>query len=338
MGFCNQTGIQLFVEVLMRKYTLFKRRGEDRDGTVWYVRIRDERGTRRAYSTVCTRKEEAEDYAELHFGAGTRAPTLKAFAVERHFFEHGVCRWLLRREAGGHAITENTLKVYRHALTQILKAFGEKRLTEIRLYDLEGWLLRPDCADNSKMGVRGVLRILFKEAVREELLKEDPTKQIESLKVRKLERGVFTLDELAKLFPLDRAEMFRTWGGQVSAIFSLTMATAGLRNSKARALQWRHYLQADRALLVEQQEQDHAITDTKGKRDRLVLLPDRTCIELDQWHQATPYGDSDSYMFPNAAGAPYAMRAPQVRGHFIDEELTKQLFLWNPRPLYLNGR
>jgi integrase len=295
----------------MRKFTLFKRRGEDRDGTVWYVRVRDERGKRHAYTTGCTRKDEAEDYAEMHYGSGKRAPTLAVFVAERHFFERGACFWLLRREAGGHEITDNTLKVYRHALLQILTAFGEKRLSEIRLHDLETWVLRLTCADSSKMGILGVLRILFKEAVREELLKEDPTKQIEPLKVKRLERGVFTLAELAKLFPLDRVELFRIWGGQVYAVFALTMATAGLRNAEARALQWRHYLRADRALLVEQQEQDGVICGTKGKRDRVVLLPDRTCQELDQWHEATPYGESDGYVFPNATGVPYHERAPQ---------------------------
>lgn len=43
--------------------------------------------------------------------------------------------------------------------------------------------------------------------------------------------------------------MVRIWGGHIYAVFALTMATAGLRNAEARALQWRHYLKADRALL-----------------------------------------------------------------------------------------
>jgi integrase len=310
MGSGNQTGIQFSEEDFMRKYTLFKRKAEDRD-PIWYVKVYDERGKRKAYSTGCTRKEDAEDFAEQHYGKGKRAPTLAAFVDDRHFFERGACRWLLRREAGGHEITENTLRVYRLALKKIKEFFGEKRLTEIRLYDLEGWLLRLECADSSKMGILGVLRILFKEALREELVKEDPTKQIEPLKVKQLARGVFTIDELAKLFPPDRAEMFRIWGGQLFATFCLTMASAGLRNAEARALQWRHYLRPDRALLVEQQEQNGEITRTKGKRDRVVLLPDRTCAELDQWHQVSPYGDSDLYIFPNASGGPYHERAPQ---------------------------
>ena len=294
----------------MKKYTLFKRKAEGRD-PIWYVKVYDERGKRKAYSTGCTRKEEAEDYTEQHYGKGKRAPILAAFIEDRHFFERDACRWLLRRQAGGHEITENTLIVYRQALKRIKETFGEKRLTDIRLFDLEGWILRLPCADSSKMSVLGVLRILFKEAMREELIKEDPTKQIEPLKVKQLTRGVFSLEELAKLFPLDRADMFRIWGGQLFASFFLTMATAGLRNSETRALQWKHFLRDERALLVEQQEQLGKITHTKGKRDRLVLIPDRTCTELDKWNEKTPYGDSDDFMFPNAAGTPYRMRAPQ---------------------------
>jgi len=294
----------------MRKYTLFKRRAEGRD-PVWYVKVYDDQGRRKAYSTGCTRKEDAEDEAEKRFGKGKRAPVLNAFIAERHFFVRGECRWLLRREAGGHEITENTLKIYRHALAMIVKAFGEKRLSDIRLFDLEGWILRLDIASSTKSIVLGVMRILFKEAVREELIKEDPTKQLEPLKVKRLERGVFTLEELAKLFPLDRAELLRIWGGEIYAVFALTMATAGLRNAEARALLWKHYLRSDRALLVEQQEQDGVITRTKGKRDRVVLLPDRTCSELDIWRQATPYGERDQYIFPNAHGLPYHERAPQ---------------------------
>ncbi|MGD0727067.1 MAG: tyrosine-type recombinase/integrase [Spirochaetia bacterium] len=303
----------------MRKYILFKRRGEGRD-PVWYVKIY-ENGRRRAKAIridtgdgttrPCTLKEEAEDYAELHYGQGQRAPVLKAFIEERHFFERGACFWILDREAHGHTISPNTIKVYKHALKQILAVFGEKRLTEIRMRDLKYWILALPCADSTKNTILGVSKILFTVALEEELIKESPTALLKAVKADKLVRGVFTLAELAKLFPLDRVELFRIWGGQIYAAFALTMATAGLRNAEARALQWKHYLVADRALLVEQQEQDGKICGTKGKRDRVVLIPDRTCVELDHWHQATPYGDSDGYMFPNAAGVPYHERAPQ---------------------------
>ena len=51
----------------MRKYTLFKRKGEDRETSVYYVRVYDEHGRRKAYSTGCSKKEDAIDYAEQHF-------------------------------------------------------------------------------------------------------------------------------------------------------------------------------------------------------------------------------------------------------------------------------
>jgi hypothetical protein len=98
--------------------------------------------------------------------------------------------WLLRREAGGHEITANTLRAYSLSLRKIKEAFRDKRLSELRLH-LENWLLRAEGADSSKIVSLGVLRILFKEAIREELIKEDPTKQIKPLKVRGIVRGVF---------------------------------------------------------------------------------------------------------------------------------------------------
>ncbi len=304
----------------MKPYTLFKRRGGDRDTAIWYVRVMEDGQdlqtgqpvrVRKAYSTGCNKKDDAEDYAELHFGSGKRAPTLDAFIEDRHFFERGACRWIQRREAGGHELTENTLKVYRHALGMIKKAFGARRLSEIRLKDLEIWILGLGCASSTKSVVMSVLRVLLREAVRDELIKEDPTKQLEPLKIKRMVRGVFNMAELGRLFPPDRAEFKQIWGGQLYATFFLTMATAGLRNSETRALQWRHYLRAERALLVEQQAQRGGITHTKGKRDRLVLIPDRTCAELDQWHESTLYGELDDFMFPNANGAPYGMHAPQ---------------------------
>jgi hypothetical protein len=94
----------------VRKYTLFKQKAEDRD-PIWYVKVYDDAGRRKAYSTGCTRKEGATDFAELHYGKGKRAPTLAAFVEDRHFFQRGQCRWLLRRAAGGHDITDNTLRV-----------------------------------------------------------------------------------------------------------------------------------------------------------------------------------------------------------------------------------
>lgn len=98
--------------------------------------------------TLFKRKAEDRYYAEQHYGKGKRAPSLSAFIEDRHFFIRGECRWLLRREAGGHEITENTLRVYRLALK----------------------------------------------------------------KINGLTRGVFSLEELAKLFPLDRGDLFRIWG------------------------------------------------------------------------------------------------------------------------------
>ena len=80
----------------MRKYTLFKRKAEDRD-PVWYVKVYDDQGRRKAFSTGCTRKEDSNDFAELHYGKGKRAPTLAAFVEDRHFFQRGECRWLLQR-------------------------------------------------------------------------------------------------------------------------------------------------------------------------------------------------------------------------------------------------
>ena len=56
----------------MRKYTLFKRKAEDRD-PVWYVKVYDDQGRRKAYSTGCTRKEDA---ARPHPGGLRRGPAL----------------------------------------------------------------------------------------------------------------------------------------------------------------------------------------------------------------------------------------------------------------------
>jgi hypothetical protein len=75
--------------LVVRKYTLFKRKAEDRD-SIWYVKVYDAAGKRKAYSTGCTRKEDALDFAELHYGKGKRAPNLAAFVADGHFFTRGL--------------------------------------------------------------------------------------------------------------------------------------------------------------------------------------------------------------------------------------------------------
>ena len=299
----------------MKPYTLFKRRGGDRDTAIWYVRVMEDGQdlqtgqpvrVRKAYSTGCNKKDDAEDYAELHFGSGKRAPTLDAFIEDRHFFERGACRWIQRREAGGHELTENTLKVYRHALGMIKKAFGARRLSEIRLKDLEIWILGLGCASSTKSVVMSVLRVLLREAVRDELITYEPTKQLEPLKIKRMVRGVFDIAQHRQALPSTPCRVQADLGRPTLRTFFLTMATAGLRNSETRALQWRHYLRAERALLVEQQAQRGGITHTKGKRDRLVLIPDRTCAELDQWHESTLYGEPATSCSRTQTGRPPA--------------------------------
>lgn len=287
-------------------YSLFKRRSAGRTAT-WYVLIW-EGDKRKAYTTRCSKKEDAEAYAEKHFKKG-RSPTLSDFVAERCFFVRGQCRWLQRTEDHGRSITENTLLFYRAGMKKLLEGFGDKRLTEISRKDMEQWLIGLQVAPKTKNSILGVARLLWNEAKFDDLLSENMVLDLKPYKTSGAARGHFSLGELATMFPLDTDAMYRIWGNQLKATMFLLVASTGIRNAEVRGLAWRHYLQAERALMVEQQVQHGAITRTKAKRDRIVLLPDRTVAALDSFRAASLYNRDNDFMFANYNGKPHGPRA-----------------------------
>jgi integrase len=114
--------------------------------------------------------------------------------------------------------------------------------------------------------IRHTLNIVFQEAKRQGLVKENPVADIEPLPNNYTERGTFTLDELGKLFPPELEKLVGVWKSPLWAVMHYLMLTTGMRVGEAGALLWRHVVWEKRGM-------GRGTSDRIFCRDRGFLRP-----------------------------------------------------------------
>ncbi len=309
-------------------FTVFKRRG----AAAWYFYV-VENGKRRARSTKETDKSKAEAIARKYMApkptAGPGAParvTLREFTKD--FFVWGKCPWIAAQLAADRSFSKGVAIGRRtHLLRYILPAFGDRLVAEIGAKELRDWLVmlkgtraakgRP-LSGQTKNHVRYTLKIIFSEAVLAKLIPSSPVIEFRNVALNRKERDAFTLEDLAKLFPVDRGELFHVWGDDACmAILFTVLAATGVRSGEGRALQWRHVGAEVVAgpdgtavevpyLAIEQSVKFYSgeIGSTKSGKARPVYLPERARGAL-EWWRANTYGGTgpNDLVFPGADGA-----------------------------------
>ena len=109
------------------------------------------------------------------------------------------------------------------------------------------------------------------------------------------------MDELRLLFPPDWKALVKVWGHPKYAALFMAMATTGIREGEARALQWRHVL-PNGWLAIERAVKEDGTIGALKKRERtgeprVVAIPARTRTALEEWRAVTSFRSADARVF-----------------------------------------
>jgi integrase len=271
-------------------------------GIVYYVRFYDpSTGRRTKVSTGESSIGRARTWADNHLGDGLQiSPRLEDFAS--NFFKWGECPWIKRQHAKGRPFSESHAKTRRgHLEKYIIPQFGKRRLDEMTLPVVENWLVGLQLANQTKNHMLYTMKILFREAEAQKLIRSDPLEKAEPMGHDSRARDVFTMDELRVLFPKNRRKLLEIWKSQRWSTLFMVLATTGIRQGEARALTWRHLLPGGWLHIEQAVKRNGDIGVTKTGAVRVVALPERTRKELERWRTISPFTALDNLIFFGAS-------------------------------------
>lgn len=276
-------------------YTLFPR--TTKAGTrVWYYRTYDAAGRRTtARSTGKTSKSAAREYCDALLREGRLVPSSRLTLDEyaRDWWVWDRCRYIAakrRRDPG--SITEEHAQNRRTSLVNhTLPYLGKLRLDQITPEVLERWMqaLRekgkaPQTINHARAGLRTMLR----EAVRQQLLRADPTEHVAPLPTGGGKpAGTLTPEEAAQLFTAPDA-WERVWKRDaLHYTINLLAATTGCRQGELLALRGEDVLPG-RIVVDESRTRLGRMKETKTRQVRIVPLHPAVQESLQQLLPADP--------------------------------------------------
>ena len=216
-----------------------------------------------------------------------RVPTLAEYG--RTFFDWDRSTYIRRLHAKGRSFNRHWAQELQGLLSKyVFPRFGAARLDAITRPGVENWLVDLELSNQSKNHLLLALRAIFREAESERLVDRDPLEHVEPMAKQGRKRDIFSLPELRLLFPPDHAGLVKVWGQTKYAALYVTMATTGIREGEARALQWKH-VRPSGWLVVERAVKIDGTIGALKKRERtgeprVVALPARTQDVLSWWN------------------------------------------------------
>jgi integrase len=265
-------------------------------------------------STGCSRQAEAIDFVLLRIEeakteAARRARAAVAVPLRDYLkpFYTVDCPHVARLRAEKKQIGQSHIKNQRALLDRYIlpDAIAGENVNELRrghLLDFRGRLLARGLSDRQVNRILGALKTCLREGIYREELKHDPGAGIGNIHHEAEERGVFTREELRRLFP---AEGLGPWEDlQAFACFQLA-AAVGLRRGEVLALRWRDLDFDKKQLHVRQAwKSDKIIGPPKwGKVREELPLPAVTVGRLKQLRAASLHVLPDALVFHNPNGS-----------------------------------
>ncbi|WP_319561742.1 tyrosine-type recombinase/integrase [Marispirochaeta sp.] len=224
----------------------------------------------------------------------------------RDFYIWEKCGWIERQKAKGKQISEKWAQSRRSHLERYI--FPEWSLRKLHRgggggggggpVEYEKWLIGLSLANGTKNGITYSLNIILKEAKREGLIRYNPLGEVEPLANNYRNRDAFDSKELAILFPRNEEKLISVWGERYAATLFTLMVTSGMRVGETIALQWKHILLNERAVLIKQAvKNDNSIGTTKSREQRGVIVPGVTLRLLKTWKEETLCPAEEDFIF-----------------------------------------
>jgi integrase len=169
-----------------------------------------------------------------------KTKTLKYYAKDL-FVPNGY--WDRKRKQKGNGVIEKVLyKKFLIVRKHIIPIWGDMPIDKITVKIIDNELYKLNFAGSTKNEILACLKDIYKHLVEEEVIKENPVKNVACFsKIPLNRRGALTPDEIQKLFPQNRMGLLKIWGSEMYACAFLILKDTGLRPGELRALQWRDW-------------------------------------------------------------------------------------------------
>lgn len=230
-------------------FSLYARK--TKNGTpVYYYRTYDEESRRTSgVSTGMNTEHAARQYCLKLYKAGKLVPkrivTFNDYTED--FWVWGKCRYILDRNTFGskkNNISQEHARTERGYLVNHIRLyFGKKKLTSIQKKDVKDFLIHLKQTTDLKEGtlnhILKIVKIIFNQALEDNLIYENPAKTISYMDANHQKRGILTIEEVRELF--DKSRIDEIWDGcAVAYTMNIFAATTGVRRGEILALQNRY--------------------------------------------------------------------------------------------------
>ena len=197
----------------------------------------------------------------------------------KNWWIHGQCQYLKMKERSGKHLSLSYADIQRLYLEKhILPHFSNKTLSKITSSDIERWISKlTDQGNLSSVTISncyGVLRIMFNEAERIDIIHRNPIKKAVGILAKEKEKGILSIEEYKKLF--DEENISSLWNENlIHYTISLLSASGGLRCGEIQALQNQH-VHENYIFVCYSFDRKYGLKTTKNKETRFVTMPEKT--------------------------------------------------------------
>lgn len=274
-------------------FTVFLRRMKS-GLRVYYYRSYDEQGRRTGgRSTGQTHKAEALKYVLDLIKAGRlNAPHEQTFGTyATDWWVWGKCPYLTSQATRGKNLSRRYAEVQRgFLLNHVLPEFEKVKLSGIKPYHIEKWLMRlkEEGLSSTSIGhCYGVLRLMLGEAKRLGMIATNPVQAVRPILLTQRERGILTLDEARELFNENKFSEY--WQTEMAFTCCYLSATTGAREGECLALRTEDIF--DGYIRIEHSwDHKYGLKSTKTKQIREVPIPAKTARWLTRLTMNRPTG------------------------------------------------
>jgi integrase len=284
---------------MKRRFQLWKRSGKH--GAVFYYRLPGETSF---HSTGLDSKMRAIDYVYGKLAqAKTSELTFKEYAAP--YFVWETCPRVARLLDEGKSIGRMHVRKSRRWLD--LYAFKDSRFANLPMRDItRGDILdlrkrlRPKLGLNTLNKVVATVKTVLSEASFRGDIPTNPGAGVGNIQYEQARRGVLKVDEVRNLLAKRPGEM------RTRPLVDLVIATllcTGMRAGELRALRWRSLnSESGRVSITEAFKGEKEIGDPKWGKKREIAIPRLLKARLNRWHEITPYGGPDDFIFADKNG------------------------------------
>lgn len=285
--------------------------GYKKVGKIWYYKTS-------AMTTYKTTGETSKALAERYVMrllkqgmAGKANPMFKDYAEP--YFDWDRCPHVTRLKSEGKPIGKRYCYVQRGYLEKYVfcSPLGSKSIADIKkgdLLDFRAGLQKRGVTGNNINSIMKAIKVVFSEAVYREDLPYNPASGIGTVVTGNKESGIFTEDELNRLFANPNDSLL--WRTPADYVCFLIAATTGMRSAEVLALRWCNVDFSNRVIHIREawKDNNHTVSGLpKSYKMRDVIMPLILSEALQSYHKVSVFNASGDLVVCDDYGKPFTV-------------------------------